>query len=79
LTGEKPVSAGLVKSVLSRQQDDLEPTLTRHGYRMKDLVNQLDANQSSFPLCSTRREPQSRALKYWQQDYRFTQIVAGNP
>ncbi len=38
LTGEKPVSADLVLSVLSRQLDDLEPTLTRHGYRIKDLV-----------------------------------------
>lgn len=31
-TGEKPITATLVESVLSRQLDDLEPTLTRHGY-----------------------------------------------
>ncbi|EAQ6169433.1 AAA family ATPase, partial [Salmonella enterica] len=30
-TGEKPITATLVESVLSRQLDDLEPTLTRHG------------------------------------------------
>ncbi|MHB8182060.1 MAG: ExeA family protein, partial [Acidithiobacillus ferrivorans] len=32
-TGEKPVTAELVGAVLSRQLDDLEPTLARHGYR----------------------------------------------
>jgi len=37
--GERPVSAEVVESVLSRQIDDLEPTLTRHGYRVKDLVD----------------------------------------
>jgi hypothetical protein len=37
------VSAELVESVLSRQLDDLEPTLTRHGYRVKDLVEQFEA------------------------------------
>ena len=40
--GERPVSAEVVESVLSRQLDDLEPTLTRHGYRIKDLVEQFD-------------------------------------
>lgn len=48
-TGEKPVSATLVESVLSRQLDDLEPTLTRHGYRVKDLGSS-----------STRNRPRSR-------------------
>lgn len=37
-TGEKPVTAELVETVLSRQLDDLEPTLMRHGYRLKDMV-----------------------------------------
>ncbi|MHB1282043.1 MAG: ExeA family protein, partial [Acidithiobacillus sp.] len=36
-TGEKPVTAELVGAVLSRQLDDLEPTLARHGYRLKDM------------------------------------------
>ncbi|QVN00038.1 ExeA family protein [Pseudomonas rhodesiae] len=48
LTGEKPVSAELVESVLSRQLDDLEPTLTRHGYRIKDLVEQFDARPNEI-------------------------------
>lgn len=38
-TGEKPITATLVESVLSRQLDDLEPTLKRHGYRLKDLTS----------------------------------------
>jgi hypothetical protein len=37
-TGEKPVTAELVEKVLSRQLDDLEPTLARHGYRLKDMT-----------------------------------------
>ena len=47
-TGEKPVTAALVESVLSRQLDDLEPTLTRHGYRLKDMVEQFDAKASEI-------------------------------
>jgi len=46
--GELPVSAEVVESVLSRHIDDLEPTLTRHGYRMKDLVEQLDAKPAEI-------------------------------
>ncbi|KPY04703.1 ExeA-like protein, partial [Pseudomonas amygdali pv. mori] len=48
LTGEKTVSAELVESVLSRQLDDLEPTLTRHGYRIKDMVEQFDAKPTEI-------------------------------
>ncbi|EEJ6140775.1 phosphoribulokinase [Salmonella enterica subsp. enterica serovar Urbana] len=38
---KKQISATLVESVLSRQPDDLETTLRRHGYRLKDLVGGL--------------------------------------
>jgi hypothetical protein len=47
-TGEIPVSAELVESVLSRQLDDLEPTLTRHGYHLKDLVEQFDVKPAEI-------------------------------
>ena len=30
------------------QLDDLEPTLTRHGYRIKDLVEQFDAKPAEI-------------------------------
>jgi type II secretory pathway predicted ATPase ExeA len=46
--GENPVRAEVVVSVLSRQIDDLEPTLTRHGYRVKDLVEQFDAKPAEI-------------------------------
>ena len=47
-TGELPVTTGVVESVLSRQIDDLEPTLTRHGYRTKDLVELFDAKTAEI-------------------------------
>jgi len=47
-TGEKPITATLVEFVLSRQLDDLEPTLTRHGYRLKDMVEQFDAKPAEI-------------------------------
>jgi hypothetical protein len=40
---ERPVGEGIVDSVLSKQIDDLEPTLTRHGYTTKVLAELLDA------------------------------------
>jgi type II secretory pathway predicted ATPase ExeA len=46
--GEKPVSYDIVESVLSRQIDDLEPTLTRNGYRLKDLTEQFDAKPAEI-------------------------------
>ena len=48
MAGEKPVSAEIVESVLSRQIDDLEPTLARNGYRLKDLVEQFEAKPAEF-------------------------------
>jgi len=48
LTGERPITAELVDSILSRKLDDLEPTLTRHGYRLKDMVEQFDAKPAEI-------------------------------
>lgn len=57
-TGEKPVTAELVNSVLSRQLDDLEPTMARHGYRLKDMVEQFDAKPAEIKaLFSNQLEP----------------------
>ncbi|MEX3583438.1 MAG: AAA family ATPase [Burkholderia sp.] len=47
-SGERPASAEVVESVLSRQIDDLGPTLTRHGYRIKELVEQFDAKPAEI-------------------------------
>jgi type II secretory pathway predicted ATPase ExeA len=38
---EKPVTEAIADSVLSKQIDDLEPTLTRHGYTAKVLTDML--------------------------------------
>lgn len=46
--GEKPVPVEVVESILSRHIDDLEPTLTRHGYRIKDLMEQLDTKSADI-------------------------------
>jgi len=44
-TGEKPVSLAVAESVLSKQLDDLEPTLTRNGYSWRDLAEQFGAKE----------------------------------
>ena len=73
-TGEKPVTADLVASVLSRQLDDLEPTLTRHGYRLKDMVEQFDAKASEIhALFSNQLEPKRTA------ELRDRMLAAGLP
>jgi len=43
---EKPVSAGLVDSVLAPGLDDLEPRLARHGYNVGILARELDTRQA---------------------------------
>ena len=63
-TGERPVSVAVVESVLSRHIDDLEPTLTRNGYRMKDLVEQFNAKHTNSSRCLTIRwTPNGRASR----------------
>jgi type II secretory pathway predicted ATPase ExeA len=48
LIGEKPVTAAIVESVLSKQINDLEPTLTRNGYNIKSLAEQFNAKPSEI-------------------------------
>ncbi|WP_318556428.1 AAA family ATPase [Geobacter anodireducens] len=40
-TGVRPVPVEVAESVLSKKLDDLEPTLIRHGYKMRDLAEEL--------------------------------------
>ena len=57
-TGEQPISAAMVDTVFSHQCDDLEPTLTRHGYHLTDLVHQFDAKPTAIKaLCNNQRDP----------------------
>lgn len=44
----KSVRQTLVETVLSRQLDDLEPTLARYGYRLKDMTEQFDAKAAEI-------------------------------
>ncbi|WP_414589295.1 ExeA family protein [Scytonema sp. PCC 10023] len=46
--GEKPVQGAIVESVLSKQIDDLEPTLKRHGYDTKGLAEQFNAKPAEI-------------------------------
>jgi len=62
-TGEKPVTAELVETVLSRQLDDLEPTLTRHGYRLKDMVEQFDAKPAEIKALFSNQLDPARAAE----------------
>ncbi len=41
-----------VQSVISRHIDDLEPALTRHGHRMKDLVEQFEGKVPGMDSCN---------------------------
>ena len=46
--GEKPVAAEVVEAVLSRQLDELEPRLTRHGYNVRTLSEQFNAKPAEI-------------------------------
>jgi hypothetical protein len=41
--GGKPVTVEMIETVLSRQIDDLEPTLMRHGQDLRILASQFNA------------------------------------
>ena len=46
--GEKPVTPEVVETVLSKQIDDLEPRLTRHGYNVRSLAEQFNAKPAEI-------------------------------
>ena len=46
--GEKPITTDVVEAVLSRQIDDLEPRLTRHGYSVRTLAEQFNAKPAEI-------------------------------
>jgi len=62
---EKPVNEAIIESVLSKQIDDLEPTLTRHGYSTKILTEMLGTKTSEIrALFKQTLEPErARELK----------------
>lgn len=74
LTGEKPISANLIESILSRQIDDLEPTLTRHGYHIKDLAEQFDTKPAEIKALFNNSLDPIRATELKEK-----MLVAGLP
>ncbi len=66
--GEKPITRAMAESILSKQIDDLEPTLTRHGYNVKSLSEQFNAKQAEIrSLFRGQLEP-SRARELHRTD-----------
>ncbi len=45
---EMPIGEAIVESVLSKQIDDLEPTLTRHNYTANVLAEMLGTKQADI-------------------------------
>nr|WP_025126768.1 hypothetical protein [Pseudomonas sp. PH1b] len=60
--------------MLSRQLYDLEPPLTRHGFRLKDLVEQFDARPSKIKALFSNALDPARAV-----DLRDKMLAAGLP
>lgn len=76
---ERPITAELVDSILSRKFDDLEPTLTRHGYRLKDMVEQFDAKPGRCSVTSeTRRVQPNCGIVFWQRVYLFKPLFSAS-
>jgi type II secretory pathway predicted ATPase ExeA len=62
-TGDKPIGISVVESALARRVDDLEPTLTRHGYRIRDLVEQFDAKPAEIKAFYNQKLDPARAAE----------------
>jgi len=71
---EKPVSEAIIESVLSKQIDDLEPTLARHGYTPKILAELLGAKQTEIRAMFRQTLEADRARELKEQ-----MLAAGLP
>lgn len=60
--------------MLSRQLDDLEPTLTCHGYHIKDLVEQFDASPTEIKALFSNMLDLA-----WAAELRDKMLAAGLP
>lgn len=70
----KPVTAVIIESVLSKFLDDLEPTLTRHGYNVRDLAEQFNAKPAEIKLLFRGQLDPTRARELQEQ-----MLAAGLP
>lgn len=73
-TGEKPVTDALIESILSKQINDLEPTLTRHGYNVRSLAEQFNTKPAEIRLLFKGQLDAIRA-----QDLHEQMLAAGLP
>ncbi len=71
---EKPVSEAIIESVLSKQIDDLEPTLARHGYTPKILAELLSAKVTEIKAMFRQTLEADRARELKEQ-----MLAAGLP
>jgi type II secretory pathway predicted ATPase ExeA len=71
---EKPITEAIVESVLSKQIDDLEPTLTRHGYTPTVLSEMLGMKPGEIRALFKRTLEPDRAREVKEQ-----MLAAGLP
>jgi type II secretory pathway predicted ATPase ExeA len=72
--GEKPVTGVIVESVLSKQIDELEPKLTRHGYDVRGLAEQFNAKPAEIKLFFRGQLDAARTKELTEQ-----MLIAGLP
>ena len=62
--GENPVTVEIVDAVLSKQLDDIEPMLVRHGYRLHDLIDLFDAKAAEVRMFLRNQLEATRAQEF---------------
>ncbi len=72
--GEKPVAVEIIEAVLSRQLDDLEPKLMRHGYNVRILASQFNAKPAEIRQFLRGAPDAARAREFTDQ-----MLAAGLP
>jgi type II secretory pathway predicted ATPase ExeA len=72
--GERTVTAAVVEAVLSRQLDDLEPRLTRHGYDVRSIADEFRVKPAEVRLFLQGQLDPARTRELTEQ-----MLVAGLP
>jgi len=72
--GERIVTAAVVEAVLSRQLDDLEPRLTRHGYDVRSIADEFRVKPADVRLFLQGQLDPARTRELTEQ-----MLVAGLP
>ena len=72
--GEGTVTAAVVEAVLSRQLDDLEPRLTRHGYDVRSIADEFRLRPADVRLFLQGQLDPARTRELTEQ-----MLVAGLP